>query len=206
MLAWPSFWNHIPEADRPLLRDCVAELLKTGSIVGDQGAARQLYLLARDQYLRELTDYFAVLNIEILSDGEHPILQARPVPGECELVATFSKDETLLVLSLWRIYDEARSERPSAAVVLTANDLWQKLRVFFDKIEPPTETHLDKMLAKLRRKRLIRYKRDDDSTRFGDSLIEILPTLARAIPFDHLDSWKAQAALHTSPAPESSQS
>lgn len=197
MLSWPSFWSHIPEADRPLIRDCVAELLKSGSIIGDQGAMRELYLLGRDQYLRELTDYFAVLNMEIVSDGEQPILQARPIPGECELVANFTKDETLLVLTLWRIYDEARSERPAAAVVLNANELWQKLRVFFDKVEPPKQNHLDSMLAKLRRKRLIRYKRDDDSTRFGDSLIEVLPTLTRAIPFDSLDSWKAQADLHT---------
>jgi hypothetical protein len=100
MLPWPSFWSHIPESDRPLLCDCVAELLKSGAIIGDQGAARELYLLARDQYLRELTDYFAVLNIEIVSDGEHPIIQARPIAGECDLVSTFTKDETLLVLTL----------------------------------------------------------------------------------------------------------
>lgn len=203
MLSWPSFWNHIPETDRPLLRDCVAELLKSGSIIGDQGAMRELYLLARDQYLRELTEYFSVLNIEIVADTEHPIIQARPIPGECALVSTFTKDETLLVLSLWRIYDEARSERPASAVVITANELWQKLRVFFDKIEPPTETHLDKMLGKLRRKRLIRYQRHEDTTRFGDSLIEILPTLIRAIPFENLDTWKAQADLYTATPAES---
>jgi hypothetical protein len=87
-------------------------------------------------------------------------------------------------------------------VVLTANELWQKLRVFFDKIEPPTETHLDKMLAKLRRKRLIRYQRQEDSTRFGDSLVEILPTLVRAIPFENLEAWKSQAALYTAPTSE----
>lgn len=200
MLSWPLFWSHVPEGDRPLLRQCVAELLKSGAIVGDQGAMRELYLLGRDQYLRELTDYFSVLNIEIVSDGDYPILQARPVPGECELVASFNKDETLLVLSLWRIFDEARSERPASAVVITANDLWQKLRVFFDKVEPPTETHLDKMLAKLRRKRLVRYQRQDDATLFGESLVEILPTLARAIPFESLDAWKAQADLYTAPS------
>lgn len=197
MLSWPSFWNHVPEEDRPALRQCASELLKSGCIIGDQGAARELYLVARDQYLRELMDYFSVLNIELLSEPEHAILQARPIPGECDLVANFTKEETLLVLSLWRLYDEAHSERPAAAVVITVNDLWHKLRVFFDKIEPPTETHLEKMLSKLRRKRLIRFQRQQEADRFGDSLVEILPTLVRVIPFENIETWKAQADLYT---------
>lgn len=154
MLPWPDFWNHIPDADRQLVRECIADLLKAGAILGDEGAGRELFLLARDQYFRELSAWFAVLNIELVVDSERVILQARPPPGECELVATFTKDETLLVLSLWRIWDEAMSERPTAGVVLTANELWLKLRLFFEQIEPPTESNLDRMLAKLRRRRL----------------------------------------------------
>jgi len=102
----------------------------------------------------------------------------------------------LLVLSLWRIWDEAMSEKPAAGVVMTANELWLKLRLFFDQVEPPTESNLDRMLAKLRRKRLIRYQRQEDSNRFGESLIEVLPTLPRAIPFNDLEAWEAQAALY----------
>jgi hypothetical protein len=196
MLPWPQFWNHIPEADRQGIRECIADLLKTGAILGDEGGGRELFLLARDQYFRELNSWFAVLNIELIVDSERPILQARPVPGECELVATFSKEETLVVLSLWRIWDEAMSEKPAAGVVLTANEFWLKLRLFFDKIEPPTESNLDRMLTKLRRKRLIRYQRHDDANRFGDSLIEVLPTLPRAIPFNDLEAWEAQAVLY----------
>ncbi len=206
MLPWPNFWNHVPEADRQPLRECVAELLKTGALLGDEGSARELYLLARDQCFKELSEYFAVLNIELVPDAERPILQARPVPGECELVAAFTKDETLLVLALWRIYDEAHAEKPTAGVVVTANDLWLKLRLFFDRIEPPTESHLDRMLAKLRRKRLIRYQRQEDSSRFGVSLVEILPTLPRVIPFASLEAWEAQANLYREPAAEEAQS
>lgn len=190
----------MPESDRPLLRECIAELLKTGALLGDEGTARELYLLARDQYFHELGEYFAVLNIELVSDAERPILQARPVPGECELVATFTKDETLVVLTLWRIYDEAHAEKPTEAVVLTANDVWLRLRLFFDNIEPPTESNLDRMLVKLRRKRLIRYQRNAEAGRFGESLVEILPTLSRVIPFSgsssSLEAWEAQANLY----------
>jgi hypothetical protein len=196
MLPWPEFWNHIPDADRQPIRECIADLLKAGVILGDEGAGRELFLLARDQYFRELSEWFAILNIELVIDSERPILQARPVPGECELVATFTKEETLLVLSLWRIWDEAMSEKSAAGVVLTANELWLKLRLFFDKIEPPTESNLDRMLAKVRRKRLIRYQRHEDPNAFGESLIEILPTLPRAIPFSDLEAWETQAAQY----------
>jgi hypothetical protein len=99
-------------------------------------------------------------------------------------------------LSLWRIWDEAMSEKPTAAVVLTANEVWLKLGLFFEKIEPPTETNLDRIFSKLRRKRLIRYHRHEDANHFGDSLVEVLPTLPRAIPFQDLEAWQAQAALY----------
>jgi hypothetical protein len=196
MLPWPEFWNHIPDADRQPLRESVADLLKTGAILGDEGAGRELFLLVRDQYFSELSAWFAVLNIELVFDSERPILQARPVPGECELVATFSKEETLIVLSLWRIWDEAMTEKPTAVVVLTTNDLWLKLQLFFEKIEPPTWSSLERILAKLRRKRLIRYQRSEDANRIGEGLVEILPTLPRTIPFQDLEAWEAQAALY----------
>lgn len=196
MLPWPEFWNHVPEADRQPLRDCISDLLRAGAILGDEGAGRELFLLARDNYFSELSAWFAILNIELVVDSERPILQARPIPGECELVATFSKEETLVVLSLWRIWDETMIEKPTAAVVLSANDLWLKLRLFFDKVEPPSESNLDRILAKLRRKRLIRYQRDDTNSHFGESLIEVLPTLPRAIPFSDVEAWEARAALY----------
>ena len=196
MLPWPEFWNHVPEADRQPLRECIADLLRTGAILGDEGSGRELFLLARDSDFSELSAWFGVLNIELVIDSERPILQARPVPGECDLVATFSKEETLVALSLWRIWDETMIDKPAAALVITANDLWLKLRLFFDKIEPPTESNLDRILAKLRRKRLIRYQREEDTNRFGESLIEVLPTLPRAIPFNDLEAWEAQASLY----------
>jgi hypothetical protein len=42
------------------------------------------------------------------------------VPGDCGLLARFIKAETLLVLTLWRIYHDARMEQAVEAVVVTA--------------------------------------------------------------------------------------
>lgn len=198
-LPWPSFWQHVREDDRSALRDVLAELLSTGVLYGDEGRARQLYLTARE-YQRELAEYLAPLNLDLVADADKPILQARPVPGECGLTARFTKDETLLVLTLWRIYYDTRLERPVETVVITANDVFARLKLYFEHIEPPTESHLERLLTRLRSRRLIRFRQHEDAQRFGESLVEILPTLQRVIPFETADTWQQQADLYLAPS------
>lgn len=195
-LPWPTFWEAIREADRPALKAILAELLTTGVLLGDEGRARELYLVARE-YPKELSEFLSVLDLELIHDPDRPIFQARPVAGECALTASFTKDETLVVLALWRVYDEERMARPSQSVILDANMLDARLRLYFEAIEPPQPTHLDRILAKLRRKKLIRYQRDEEQ--FGASQIEILPTLPRVIPFEDAAAWEENAALFRQP-------
>jgi hypothetical protein len=200
-LPWPSFWQHIREDDRDPLREVLAELFSTGILLGDEGRARQLYLTARD-YQRELAEYLAPLNLDLVSDPDKPILQVRPIPGECGLTARFTKDETLLALTLWRIYYDTRLERPVETVVVTANEVFAKLKLYFEHLEPPTESHLERLLARMRSRRLLRFKKHEDPQRFGESLVEILPTLQRVIPFESADSWQQQASLFAAPRAE----
>jgi hypothetical protein len=113
-------------------------------------------------------------------------------------MARFNKAETLLVLTLWRMYHDARLENVVAVVVVTANDIWEKLRLYFENIVPPTEAQLRDMLGKLRSRRLIRIQWNEDVARFGESQIEILPTLPRVIPFEDASAWQQQASLYQS--------
>ena len=193
--SWPSFWEHVPDADRPVLREALTELVSTGVLLGDEGRAREIYLGARD-YQRELADYLAPLGLGLVEDPDRRILQAQPVPGECGLLARFTKDETLLILVLWRLYHDARMERPVDSVVVTANELFRELRLTFEHIVPPTESHLLSLLARCRNRRLIRFQRHEDPDRFGESMVEILPTLPRVIPFDSASEWEAMVGLH----------
>jgi hypothetical protein len=181
--------------DRAALSDTLTELLAHGALLGDTGRDRELYLLARE-YQTELAEYLAPLNLELVADPDRPIFQLRPVPGDCGLVARFSKAETLLVLTLWRLYHDARLEQPVATVVVTTNDIWRRLGIYFEPIEPPTEAQLREMLAVLRRRRLVRVAWHDDPERFGESQVEILPTLPRVIPFEDATAWEQQAALY----------
>lgn len=195
-LPWPSYWQHIPPEERPAFSDILTDLLAHGALVGDIGRDRELFLLARE-YQRELAEYLAPLNLELLSDPDRPILQVRPVPGKCGLLSRFNKAETLLVLTLWRMYDDARMERPVESVITTVNDVWQRLRLYFEHIEPPAPAHLREMLGRLRNRRFVRLRADSDSENFSDWQVEILPTLARAIPFENSEMWEQQAALYS---------
>lgn len=194
-LPWPAFWKHIPETDRPALRDALAELLSTGVLLGDDGRAREVYLTARE-HQRDLAEYLAPLDLDLVSDPDRSLLQARPVPGECGLTAKFTKDETLLILVLWRLYHDTRMERAVDAVVVSANEIFRALKLTFERVELPTDSHLERMLARCRTRRLIRFQRHEDPQRFGESAVEILPTLPRVIPFESLEAWESMVGLH----------
>jgi hypothetical protein len=200
-LPWPTFstWQRIPEPDRAVLSDILAELLAHGALIGETGRDRELYLLARE-YQRELSEYLAPLHLELLPDPDRPVFQLRPVPGDCALLARFNKAETLLVLTLWRMYHDARMNNVVASVVVTTNDIWERLRLYFENVVPPTEAQLREMLGRLRNRRLVRLQWHEDPARFGESPVEILHTLPRVIPFEDASAWQQQTDLYQAPA------
>ena len=139
-------------------------------------------------------------HLTLMPDPDRPIFLLRPVPGDCGLLARFNKAETLLVLTLWRIYHDARMEQTVESVVVTANDIWQRLKLYFEQVELPTPAQLRDMLSRLRNRRLVRVQWHEDTSQFGESQVEILPTLAQVIPFENAAAWEQQAALYQQPA------
>ncbi len=199
-LPWPDFatWNRIREEDRSVFSDILTELLCHGALIGDAGRARELYLLARE-YEPELSAYFAPLNLFLVPDPDRPVLQIRPVPGDCGLIARLNKAETLLVLTLWRMYHDARMEQSVETVIVSTNDIWQRLKLYFERIDPPSSSLLKEMLAKLRQRRLVRVQWHDDPAQFGESQVEILSTLRNTIPFEDASAWEQKAAQYQHP-------
>ena len=195
-LPWPTFWEHIPEADREVICDVLTELLATGVLLGTEGRGRTQYLTARD-YRKELAEYLAPLRLDLVEDQENAILQARPVPGECGLTARFSKAESLLLLVLWRIYDDVRMNQITPVVLTTAGEVFDKWRLIFEQIEAPTEAQLDRILSRFRRLRLIRLQSRNEVDQFSDLSVEILPTLPRVIPFEDASAWEQQAGIYS---------
>lgn len=192
---WPEFWQHVDEEDRGALSEILTELLSTGVLLGEEGRKRELYLTARN-YEKEIMDFLAPLHFDLVFHPDRPILQARSEPGECGLTARFSKAETLVVLVLWRIYDEVRLSQIAAAVVIPVDEIFQRLKLYFEHIDPPTESHLERILQKLRTLQLIRLQPRQDAVRYGDVMLEILPTLPRVIPFESPEAWEQQASVY----------
>ena len=133
---------------------------------------------------------------ELVVDDDYSLLQARPRPEACLLLGQFTKDETLLILVLWRAWDDVRNSQATQSVIITVDELWTRFRSTFDKIEPPEKTQLEDLLARLKRHRLIRTNRPEGSTQLGEMLIEILPSLPRVIPFDGIEDWLARAGMY----------
>lgn len=189
---WPRFWHDVPGEDRAPLREVLAELIGRGVLLGDEGSGRELFLLARDHYRAHLEDYLAPLALELVVDEDKSLIQARPRTESCLLLAKFDKAETLVLLALWRLYDDERSSGLQEAVIITVDRLWSALRVFFDQMEPPSAKVLEDVFARLRRHRLIRTAKPDGMTQLGELQIEILPSLPRVIPFDSVEEWQSR--------------
>jgi Domain of unknown function (DUF4194) len=189
---WPRFWSAVPESDRGPLREVLAELLGRGVLLGDEGSGRDLFLLARDHYRTHLEDYLAPLALELIVDDDSSLLQARPRTESCLLLARFDKDETLVLLALWRLFDDERSSGLQEAVIVTVDQLWAALKVYFDQIEPPEKSHIESVLARLKRHRLIRTAKPEGMTQLGEMQIEILASLPRVIPFEDISAWQAK--------------
>ena len=192
---WPSFWSAVPEEDRAPIRDVLAELLGRGVILGNEGSGKELFLLIRDHYQPHVSDYLAPLGLELIIDDEAMLLQARPRTETCQLMGHFTRDETLVILTLWRIWDDEQASRTASAVIISVDELWNKLKLFFERIEPPEKTQIDAVLTKLKRHRLVRTHKPEGMTLPGEMQIEIRPSLARVIPFDDLEAWVQRAAL-----------
>lgn len=190
-LPWPGFWGEVPEEDREPLRAALNRLLSHGAILGDEGGGRELYQLVRDRYRKQVAEHLAPFGLAVVVHPEpFLIIQAEPQPGECKLLASFDQQETLLALVLWRMYDEALAGPPGGAVTFTLNAIWTKWRVYFPAVEAPTPHGLDEALTTLKRKCFVRQVGTADPQKAGDTRIEVLPTLTRAIGFADAADWQ----------------
>lgn len=157
--------------------------------------------MARDHYRAHIEDYLAPLALELIVDDDSSILQARPRTESCMLLGRFDKDETLVLLTLWRLYDDEISTGSQDAVIVSVDQLWAALKVHFDKITTPEKTQIESCLARLRRHRLIRTLKPEGMILAGEMQIEILPSLARVIPFDDIAAWQERVEAFQ-PQPE----
>jgi len=173
-------------------KDALSELLDRGSILGFESRTRDLYHRASGPLLEMLAAALALLDLELVNDDRRLLLLARPLDS-CTLLRRFDQAETLLVLAFWKIHDEHRQEGRAGSLVLSLDDLFTKLKSYFPALfrEPPKPNTWRRMLSRLQRRNLVRWI--ENTSAFGQSECEPLPTILYVIPFQDLTAWLAQA-------------
>jgi hypothetical protein len=194
-----SMFGSLSEKDRDHLGEVIRRLLACGSILGLESRDTDLYHWA---YLnRSLVEEFsAVLNFRLFWDHQDRTVQA--VPQETRFLLRLKLDATLVLLTLWYEFDTAVRDRGETPPVrLTVQQLNDSLVAKFEPLRKhlPSQTRLREILSLAERKNLLRFTPD---LRAENSVIQILSTLKRTIPFQHIEEWTKNADRYVTAAKE----
>lgn len=185
--------------DRDRLGEALRRLLAHGSILGLEPAQTDLYHWCYQN--REWVDEFAAL-LDLKLHWDHQDRTVQAVPQSAAFLLRLRLDATLVLLTLWYEFDTAVRDRGETPPIrLTAQQLNDALSAKFEPLRKhlPSPTRLREILALAQRKNLVRFTPDVALER---SLIEVLPTLKRVIPFQNIEEWNNNADRYLASAKE----
>lgn len=190
--AEPVSLLRLNDADRERLGEAMQVLLSRGSILGLESGQAELYSWCRGnlEWLREIA---ALSGLRVINEHESRLVQA--IPLRPALTLRLRQDATLVLLALWYEYDTQVRDQGATDVCLTVEQLNRLLqeKLLPDLKEPPSRGRLLEILRLGQRYNLLRF---DPVTPFEETMIQILPTLKRVIPFQDLADWTRTAAMH----------
>ncbi len=176
--------------DRERLGEAIRRLLAHGSILGLEPAQTDLYHWCH-QNREWVDDLAALLDLKLHWDHQDRTVQA--VPESAAFLLRLRLDATLVLLTLWYEFDTAVRDRGETPPVrLTAQQLNDALTAKFEPLRKHllSPTRLREILSLAQRKNLVRFTPDVAPER---SLIEVLPTLKRVVPFQNIADWNKNA-------------
>ena len=179
--------------DRERLGETIRHLMVHGSILGQEPSQNDLYHWCHQN--RPWVDELAGL-LDLKLHWEHQDRTVQAVPQTATFLLRLRLDATLVLLVLWYEFDTAIRDRGEIPPVrLTAQQLNDSLAAKFEPLHKfqPSPTRLREILSQAQRKNLLRFTMDALPER---SIIEILPTLKRVIPFQNIEEWTKYAARH----------
>jgi hypothetical protein len=182
--------GRLSDNDRERLGESLRLLLDHGSILGLEPAQTDLYHWSYQNrgFLDELA---ALLDFKLHWDHQDRTVQA--VPQGSAFLLRLRFDATLVLLTLWYEFDTAVRDRGETPPVrMTVQQLNDALASKFEPLRKnlPSQTRLREILSVAQRKNLVRFTPDPLPER---SLIEVLPTLKRVIPFQDIEEWAKNA-------------
>ena len=176
--------------DRERLGEALRRLLAHGSILGLEPAQTDLYHWCHQN--RDWVDEFAAL-LELKLHWDHQDRTVQAVPQTGAFLLRLKLDATLVLLTLWYEFDTAVRDRGETPPVrLTAQQLNDALTAKFEPLRKhlPSASRLREILSLVQRKNLVRFTPE---AAFERSVIEVLPTLKRIIPFQSIEDWNRNA-------------
>jgi hypothetical protein len=189
--------GRLSENDRDRLGESLRTLLVHGSILGLESADTDLYHWSY-QNRSFLDDIAALLDFKLHWDHQDRTVQA--VPQSPAFLLRLRLDATLVLLTLWYEFDTAVRDRGETPPVrLTVQQLNDALAAQFEPLRKnlPSQTRLREVLSLAQRKNLLRFTPDPMPER---SVIEVLPTLKRIIPFQDLEEWSKNSERYLAAA------
>lgn len=187
----------LPEHDRERLGEALRRLVAHGSILGLEPAQTDLYHWCHQN--REWVDEMAgLLDFKLLWDQQERTVQALPQTAAFRL--RLPLDATLVLLTLWYEFDTAvRDLGVTPPIRLTVQQLNDSLKTKFEPLQKnlPSSSRLAEILSLAQRKNLLRYAAEAP---FERSVIEVLSTLKRVIPFQSIEDWNKNAERYLAAA------
>src|SRR6266699_2218485 len=181
---------HIESHERERLGEALRRLLAHGAILGVEASQSDLYhwCYQNRDWVEELC---ALLDLKLHWEHQDRTVQAVPQSGA--FLLHLKLDASLVLLTLWYEFDTAVRDRGETPPVrLTAEQLNDLLKTKFEPLKKnfPGPTRQREILSLAQRKNLLRFTPVEP---FENSIIEVLPTLKRVIPFQSLDDWNRTA-------------
>lgn len=185
--------GRLSEVDRERLGEALRRLVAYGSILGTEPGQADLYQWCH--YNREWVEELAgLLDLKAYWDNEIRLLQVVPQTGL--FTQRLKLDATLVLLTLWYEFDTAIRDRGEVPPIrLSVMQLNDSLDAKFEPLRRhlPSRSRLREILSFAQRKNLLRYSPAEEA---AESIIEVLPTLKRVIPFQDIAEWTRHAERH----------
>lgn len=194
--------SRLQPGDREHLGEALRRLMSHGSILGLEPAQTDLYHWSYQN--RPWLDEMAAL-LDLKLHWEHADRTVQAVPQSSTFLLRLKLDATLVLLTLWYEFDTAIRDRGETPPVrLTAQQLNDSLVAKFEPLKKfqPSPTRLREILSLAQRKNLLRFTPNDAPER---SIIEVLPTLKRIIPFQNIEEWNKNAERYLTAAKEAAE-
>lgn len=191
--------SRISADDRERLGEALRRLMASGSILGLEPAQTELYHWCYQN--RPWVDELAGL-LDLKLHWDHGDRTVQAVPQSAAFLLRLKLDASLVLLTLWYEFDTAIRDRGETPPVrLTAQQLNDSLATKFEPLRKfqPGPSRLREILSLAQRKNLLRFT---PAAALEQSVIEILPTLKRVIPFQDLAEWNRHADKYLATAKE----